>query len=85
MDSKLTTMESSNCEKQIRTTRNEYSDGSYEEITVEKVEGGYIKTVCKNWKDGEEWKYDTKKSVSVEDPMKEKTSLIEKLAKIMGE
>lgn len=61
-----------------------YEDGSYDEIRVEKVEGGYIKTVCKYCKDESgEWQYTTDKSVSVEDPMDEGKSLVEKLKEAM--
>jgi hypothetical protein len=61
-----------------------YEDGSYDEIRVEKVEGGYIKTICKHYKDENgNWQYDTDKSVHTEDPLEEKMSLVDKLREAM--
>lgn len=61
-----------------------YEDGSYDEIRVEKVEGGYIKTVCKHYKDDKgQWQYETDKSVHTEDPMEDNMSLVEKLKEAM--
>ena len=54
-------------EKTVRTKRKEFEDGSYEEIRVEDVEGGFIKTVCTR-------KYKDEKSVSTEDPLKDGSS-----------
>jgi hypothetical protein len=68
--------------KEVRTKRVENEDGSYEEIRVEKVEGGYIKCVTKHFKSGDDWKWEESKSVSVEDPLEEKP-LVDKLAEIM--
>jgi hypothetical protein len=84
MDSTMTKLDgSAKPESEVKTTRKEYSDGSYEEIRIEKVEGGYIKCVAKHWKDGEDWKWDEQKSVSIEDPTEEK-SLVDKLSAIMN-
>lgn len=70
-------------EAEVRSTRKEYEDGSYDETKVEKVEGGYIKIVCRHYKDNEgEWQWDEQKSVSINDPLEE-GSLVERLEKIM--
>lgn len=61
-------------EKTVKISRKEFEDGSYEEIRVEEVEGGYIKTVCTKTKENGEWKYEDKKSVTTEDPMMDKSS-----------
>lgn len=75
MDKEMSSLGSSvKAESEVRTNRKEYSDGSYEEVRIEKVEGGYIKTVNKHWKEGDDWKYDEQKSVSIEDPLQEKDS-----------
>jgi hypothetical protein len=59
-------------------------DGSYEEIRVEKVDNGYIKCVTKHYKEGDEWEYETSKTIHQENPMEEST-LADKLAKFLGE
>ncbi len=64
----------SGVESKVRTNRTEYADGSYEEIRVEEVEGGFIKTICTRKKDGDDWKYEDKKSVHFEDPLLDKTA-----------
>jgi hypothetical protein len=61
-------------EKTVRTKRKEFEDGSYEEIRVEDVEGGFIKTVCTRKKVEGEWEYKDEKSVSTEDPLKDGSS-----------
>jgi hypothetical protein len=62
-------------ESLVRSTRKEFEDGSYEEVKVEQVEGGYIKTVCTRKKDKDGcWQYDEDKSVHTEDPMKDNSS-----------
>lgn len=81
-------MEKSMCgdnfvESETTTKRVENADGSSETISVEKVEGGYIKSVSKRYKDKEgEWQYSDKRSVSMEDPFEQK-SLVEKLAEFL--
>lgn len=61
-------------ESKVRTSRTEYADGGYEEIRVEEVEGGFIKTVSCRKKKGDEWCYEDKKSVHTEDPLMDKTA-----------
>jgi hypothetical protein len=66
---------STEVESVVRTTSKKFEDGSSEEIRVEQVEGGYIKTVCTRKKDKDGcWKYDEEKSVHTEDPMKDTSS-----------
>jgi len=60
------------------TERTEEEDGSSVETRVEEVEGGFIKTVTKRYKDGDDWEYDVKKSVSTTNPLDKKT-MAEKL------
>ena len=46
------------------------SDGDKDvRITVEEIENGYLITRNKDWKDGDEWKYETKKYYSKENPL----------------
>ena len=61
-------------EKTVRINRKEFEDGGYEEIRVEEVDGGYIKTVCTRKKENGEWTYEDKKSVTTEDPLKDNSS-----------
>ncbi len=71
-------------ESETKCIKKEFADGSYEEVKVEKVEGGYIKKVCKRFKDAEGcWQYSEEKSVHTEDPLEEKTSLADRLESIM--
>lgn len=71
-------------ESKTVTKRTENKDGSSETITVEEVEGGFIKTTSCRYKDKEgEWQYSDKKSVHMENPLEEK-SLIDKLATLFG-
>jgi hypothetical protein len=66
---------SKDVESVVKITRKEFEDGSSEEIKVEQVEGGFIKTVCKRYKDKEGcWQYDEEKSVTTEDPMRDESS-----------
>jgi len=62
-------------ESVVKITRKEFEDGSHEEIKVEEVEGGFIKTVCKRYKDKDGcWQYSDEKSVSAEDPNKDNST-----------
>lgn len=71
-------------ETETKCIKKEFEDGSYEEVRVEKVEGGYIKTVCKRFKDSEGcWQYTDEKSVHTEDPLEEKTSIVERLESVL--
>lgn len=71
-------------ESETKCIKKEFADGSSEEVKVEKVEGGYIKKVCKRFKDAEGcWQYSEEKSVHTEDPLEEKTSLADRLESIM--
>lgn len=58
--------------------REEFADGGYIETCVEKVSNGFIKTVRKCTKEGEDYKHITVKSIHQENPLQE-TSLIDKL------
>lgn len=71
-------------ESESKCIRKEFADGSSEEVRVEKVEGGYIKTVCKRFKDKDGcWQYTDEKSVHTEDPLEDNASLVDRLASIM--
>lgn len=62
-------------ESTVKTTRKEFEDGSSEEIRVEQVEGGFIKTICKKYKDKDGcWQWDEEKSVHTEDPMRDNST-----------
>jgi hypothetical protein len=65
------------------TTRKENEDGSYIETRVEKVEGGFIKTVNERFKKGDEWEYKESRSVSTEHPSFAEKTTAEKLEEIM--
>ena len=66
---------STEVESVVRTTSKKFEDGSSEEVRVEQVEGGYIKTVCTRKKDKDGcWQYEEEKSVHTEDPMKDNSS-----------
>jgi hypothetical protein len=65
---------SKDVEKTVRINRKEFEDGGYEEIRVEEVDGGFIKTVCTRKKKDGEWCYEDKKSVTTEDPLKDSSS-----------
>jgi hypothetical protein len=71
-------------ESETKCIKKEFADGSYEEVKVEKVEGGYIKTVCKRFKDSEGcWKYTDEKSIHTEDPLEEKSSIADRLESVL--
>ena len=71
-------------ESVVKSTRKEFEDGSSEEIRVEQVDGGYIKIVCKKYKDKDGcWQWDEEKSVHTEDPLGDSTSLVDRLAAVM--
>lgn len=62
-------------ESTVKITRKEFEDGSSEEIRVEHVDGGFIKTVCKKYKDKDGcWQWDEEKSVHTEDPMRDNST-----------
>jgi len=61
-------------ETTVRINRKEFEDGGYEEIRVEEVDGGFIKTVCTRKKIDGEWTYKDDKSVTTEDPLKDNSS-----------
>ena len=62
-------------ESVVKITRKEFEDGSHEETKVEQVDGGFIKTICKRYKDKDGcWQYSDEKSVSTEDPNKDESS-----------
>jgi hypothetical protein len=71
-------------ESETKCIKKEFEDGSYEEVKVEKVEGGYIKKVCKRFKDSEGcWQYSEEKSVHTEDPLEEKSSIADRLESVL--
>jgi hypothetical protein len=71
-------------ESETKCIKKEFADGSYEEVKVEKVEGGYIKKVCKRFKDAEGcWQYSEEKSVHTEDPLEEKSSIADRLESVL--
>ena len=72
-------------EKTVRINRKEFEDGGYEEIRVEEVDGGYIKTVCTRKKVDGEWVYKDDKSVTTEDPLKNNSSegIADRLEKVL--
>jgi major membrane immunogen (membrane-anchored lipoprotein) len=62
-------------ESTVNITRKEFEDGSSEEIRVEQVDGGFIKTICKKYKDKDGcWQWDEEKSVHTENPMKDNST-----------
>lgn len=71
---KMNKESSKEVESTLRITRKEFEDGGYEEIRVEQVDGGFIKTSSSRKKVGGEWVYKDEKSVSVEDPMKDNST-----------
>ena len=74
MDNELMANEksSTDVESVVKITRKEFEDGSSEETRVEQVDGGYIITVEKRFKDKEGcWQWKAEKSVSQEDPNKD--------------
>jgi len=80
---------STEVETTVRINRKEFEDGGYEEVRVEEVDGGYIKTVCTRNKVDGEWTYKDEKSVTTEDPLKDNSSegiasRLEKVLKNLG-
>lgn len=62
-------------ESTVNITRKEFEDGSSEEIRVEQVDGGFIKTICKKYKDKDGcWQWDEEKSVHTENPMRDNST-----------
>ena len=63
----------------------EFEDGGYEEVRVEEVDGGFIKTVCTRKKVDGEWTYKDDKSVTTEDPLKDNSSegIADRLEKVL--
>jgi hypothetical protein len=73
----------SGIESKVTTKRVQAEDGSSIETRVEEVEGGFIKTVDKRFKDdNNEWQYKCEKSVSLTNPFEEK-SMADKLEEYM--
>ncbi len=72
-------------EKTVRINRKEFEDGGYEEVRVEEVDGGFIKTVCTRKKVDGEWIYKNDKSVTTEDPLKDNSSegIADRLEKVL--
>ena len=83
MDS-IIAKEINNMKKNTKTVtkRVDNADGSYEETRIEQVSNGYIKTVTKHFKEGEDWKWEDVKSIHKEDPS-EDLSLADKLEKFL--
>lgn len=76
---KSSVVDGSGTESKTTTKRVEYEDGSSISTEVEEVDGGFIKTIHKRYKDSEgEWQYSTDRSVSLTNPLEEK-SMAEKL------
>lgn len=80
---------STEVEKTVRINRKEFEDGGYEEVRVEDVEGGFIKTVCTRKKVDGQWEYKDEKSVTTEDPLRDASSegiagRLEKVLKNLG-
>jgi hypothetical protein len=76
MDNEITMSEGSKeVESTVKITRKEFEDGSSEEVRVEQVDGGFIKTICKKYKDKDGcWQWDEEKSVHTEDPMRDNST-----------
>ena len=64
--------------------RENFEDGSYNEVRVRQVDNGFIKSVTKHYKEGDEWEYETKETIHTENPMEEK-SLADKLESFLKE
>lgn len=66
------------------TKRVEHSDGSYDEVRVEEVEGGFIQYTTRHFKDAKgDWQWKDSKSVHTENPL-EKKSLVDKLSEVFN-
>jgi len=62
-------------ESTVTITRKEFEDGGSEERRVEQVDGGYIITIEKRFKNSKgEWEWKAEKSVSQDDPNKDTSS-----------
>lgn len=73
-------------ESTVKITRKEFEDGSSEETRVEQVDGGYIITKEKRYKDKEGcWQWKTEKAVSTEDPTRDTSSegIISRLEQVL--
>ena len=76
---------STEVETTVRINRKEFEGGGYEEVRVEEVDGGFIKTVCTRKKVDGEWIYKNDKSVTTEDPLKDNSSegIADRLEKVL--
>ncbi len=76
---------STEVETTVRINRKEFEGGGYEEVRVEEVDGGFIKTVCTRKKVDGEWIYKDDKSVTTEDPLKDTSSegIADRLEKVL--
>lgn len=75
MDNKVKEQNNRQTESTVTITRKEFEDGSSEEKRIEQVEGGYIITLEKRFKNEEGgWDWKTDKSVSITDPNKDSSS-----------
>ena len=77
MDNEMveTPMGGKEVESTVKITRKEFEDGSSEETRVEQVDGGFIVTTEKRFKNAKgEWEWKSEKSVSTEDPTLDKSS-----------
>jgi len=76
---------STEVETTVRINRKEFEGGGYEEVRVEEVDGGFIKTVCTRKKVDGEWIYKDEKSVTTEDPLKDNSSegIADRLEKVL--
>lgn len=64
--------------------REEYDDGSYKTIRVEKVSNGFIKCETSYKSDSEDG-YKTEKSIHEENPLENEMSIIDKLKAYLNE
>jgi len=76
---------STEVETTVRINRKEFEGGGYEEVRVEEVDGGFIKTICTRKKVDGEWTYKDEKSVTTEDPLKDNSSegIADRLEKVL--
>ena len=58
--------------------REEFEDGGFKEVTVEKVTNGFIMTEREHYKENGEWEHETEKSIHKSNPFV-KLSMAEKL------
>lgn len=74
-ETKMNESSSTNVESTVTIKRKEFENGGSEEQRVEQVDGGYIITVEKRFKDANgNWQWKTEKSVSTENPNKDNSS-----------